>query len=251
MADLPPFDLDKKFQLSQSPHPSWKPQDSQIRSEQDVNKISLEPQELGVGNSYKLLIGGVVPRPIAFVSTRSKAGLYNLAPFSFFNVVGNDPPTVAISIAMAGGKQKDTATNILDTGEFVVNIVSEWLAEAANYTAIDAPQGKSEFQLSGLTPIDSLRVQAPRVKESAYQMECKLLHHLPIINKQGKTTFLHIIGEVCMFHIDDNVVDTNNFHVSLQNLRPLSRLGGISYGRTTEGYELPRPKWEEEKVKFE
>ncbi|KAI8580390.1 hypothetical protein K450DRAFT_236828 [Umbelopsis ramanniana AG] len=250
MAGLAPFDLDKKFTLSQVPHPAWKPQNSQGRSEHAVQKVALDPQEIGPGNSYKLLIGGVVPRPIAFVSTRSKTGLLNLAPFSFFNVVCNDPPTVAISIAMAGGHQKDTATNILDSGEFVVNIISEWFAEAANYTSIDAPPGQSEFQLSGLTPIDSLQVQAPRVKESAYQMECKLVHHLPIINKEGKTTFLHIIGEICMFHIDDDVVDTNSYHVSLEKLRPLSRLGGISYGRTTEGYEIPRPKWEEEKEKF-
>jgi hypothetical protein len=129
MAGLPPFDLDKKFHLSQVPHPSWTQKDPQPRSENDVKKVALNPQEIGPGNSYKLLIGGVVPRPIAFVSTRSKTGLLNLAPFSFFNVVCNDPPTVAISIAMAGGQQKDTATNILESGEFVVNIISEWFAE--------------------------------------------------------------------------------------------------------------------------
>jgi Flavin reductase like domain len=129
MAGLPPFALDNKFTLSQVPRPSWKPQDPQGRSDHAVKKVALDPQEIGPGNSYKLLIGGVVPRPIAFVSTRSKTGLLNLAPFSFFNVVCHDPPTVAISIAMAGGRQKDTATNILDSGEFVVNIISEWFAE--------------------------------------------------------------------------------------------------------------------------
>ncbi|GAB5591190.1 hypothetical protein Unana1_06090 [Umbelopsis nana] len=230
------------------PHPSWKPGDPQQRPHHDdTDKVALDPDDIGPGNTYKLLIGGVVPRPIAFVSTRSNSGQNNLAPFSFFNVVCNDPPTVAISVAMSGGRSKDTATNILETGQFVVNIISEWFAEAANYTSIDAPHGQNEFQLSGLTPIESIKVNVPRVKESAYQMECKLVQHLPMINKNGKTTFYHIIGEIVMFHIDDDVVNTDNFHVSLEKLKPLSRLGGISYGRTTEGYEIPRPIWEEQK----
>lgn len=130
MTEQPCFDLEKQFHLTQIPHPSWQPGDPQQRPQHDdTDKVALDPDDIGPGNTYKLLIGGVVPRPIAFVSTRSKSGQNNLAPFSFFNVVCNDPPTVAISVAMSGGRSKDTATNILETGQFVVNIVSEWFAE--------------------------------------------------------------------------------------------------------------------------
>ncbi|KAM3582913.1 hypothetical protein VKS41_004670 [Umbelopsis sp. WA50703] len=246
MSDRPTFDLEKSFKLTQAPHPSWKPGDSQARPNgQGDDMLDLEPEKIGTGNTYKLLVGGVVPRPIAFVSTRSKSGRHNLAPFSYFNVISHDPPALAISVGTNGQHAKDTAQNILETGHFVVNIISEWMAESANYTSIDAPPEQDEFKISGLTPIDSIKIDAPRVKESAFQMECKLLQHVPMINKEGKTTYYHIIGEIVMFHIDKDVINPDNHHIALERLRPLSRLGGISYGRILEGYEISRPKWED------
>ncbi|KAG2179890.1 hypothetical protein INT43_003676 [Umbelopsis isabellina] len=240
------FDLEKSFQLTQVPHPSWRPGDSQAKPDGHGNDmLDMEPEKIGTGNTYKLLIGGVVPRPIAFVSTRSKSGRHNLAPFSFFNVISHDPPALAISVGTNGQHAKDTAQNILETGQFVVNIISEWFAESANYTAIDAPPEEDEFEISGLTPIDSIKIDAPRVKESAFQMECKVIQHVPMINKEGITTYYHIIGEIVMFHVDKYIIDPDNYHIALDKLRPLSRLGGISYGRTVEGYEIPRPKWDD------
>jgi flavin reductase (DIM6/NTAB) family NADH-FMN oxidoreductase RutF len=188
-------------------------------------------------NNYKLLIGSIVPRPIAFVSTVSAAGVYNLAPFSFFNAICGEPPVICFS---AGFRvpSKDTLANIRASGEFVVNTVGEEIAEKMNACSGDYPAGVDEFQIAGLTPIPSDLVAAPRVLESRINMECKLIQIVDIsaLPKGGSL----IIGEVVRFHIDDSIVD--NFRIDPDKLRAIGRMGGAEYTRTRDRFEMPRPK---------
>ncbi len=163
--------------------------------------------------SYKILIGSVVPRPIAFVSTISTGGAYNLAPFSFFNAICGEPPVVCF----ASGNRlppKDTLANVKATGEFVVNIVSEEIAEQMNACSGDYPAGVDEFAVSGLTPVASDLVRPPRVRESHVNMECRLMQIVEVSNRLRGASL--VIGEVIRFHIDDSIVD--NFRIDPEKL---------------------------------
>src|SRR5438552_13112309 len=135
--------------------------------------MTVDPAVVGGVACYKLLIGAVVPRPIAFVSSTSAEGVRNLAPFSFFNAICGEPPVICFSVSNREPR-KDTLANVRATGEFVVNIVSEEIAAQMNLASGDYPSDVDEFDVSGLTPIASDLVRAPRVKESRVNMECKL-----------------------------------------------------------------------------
>lgn len=200
--------------------------------------MRIDPSECAVLDVYKVLIGSVVPRPIAFVSTISPEGVLNLAPFSFFNAVCADPPMIVFATGnKRGGLPKDTLRNIQQTGEFVVNIVSETIAEAMNLTSGEYPPEIDEFQVSGLTPIPSERIRPPRVGESPVQMECRL-HQLVTLSERPRGGSL-IIGEVVLIHAADEVLD--GFKVDPAALRAVARMGGDAYCRTTDRFELPRP----------
>jgi flavin reductase (DIM6/NTAB) family NADH-FMN oxidoreductase RutF len=186
---------------------------------------------------YKLLIGSIVPRPIAFVSTVSPDGAHNLAPFSFFNAVCAEPPV----ITFANGYRvpsKDTLANVRATGEFVVNIVTEEIAEAMNLCAGDYPAEASEFEISGLTPVASDLVKAPRVRESPINMECRVLQILDLSTKPHGGSL--VIGEVVRFHVDRAL--TNNFRIDADVLRAIGRMGGSEYTRTRERFAMVRPE---------
>ncbi|MCH8745427.1 MAG: flavin reductase family protein [Chloroflexi bacterium] len=192
---------------------------------------------------YRVLTGVVVPRPIAFVSTVSADGNFNLAPYSFFNAVGYDPPTIVFSSSRhVGGKQKDTLVNIEQTGEFVVNVVVDDIAEAMNKTAAEFPAGVSEFEIAGLTPAPSDLIKAPRVAESPVNMECRLIQVIPI----GKGAHEHglVIGEVILMHLRDDILDGHrvNHHI----LKPTGRLAGSMYCHTSDVFEMPRPVYQPE-----
>ena len=192
---------------------------------------------------YRVLTGVVVPRPIAFVSTVSADGNFNLAPYSFFNAVGYDPPTIVFSSSRhVGGKQKDTLANIEQTGEFVVNVVVDDIAEAMNKTAAEFPAGVSEFEIAGLTPAPSDLIKAPRVAESPVNMECRLIQVIPI----GKGAHEHglVIGEVILMHLRDDILDGHrvNHHI----LKPTGRLAGSMYCHTSDVFEMPRPVYQPE-----
>ena len=192
---------------------------------------------------YRVLTGVVVPRPIAFVSTVSADGNFNLAPYSFFNAVGYDPPTIVFSSSRhVGGKQKDTLVNIEQTGEFVVNVVVDDIAEAMNKTAAEFPAGVSEFEIAGLTPAPSDLIKAPRVAESPVNMECRLIQVVPI----GKGAHEHglVIGEVILMHLRDDILDGHrvNHHI----LKPTGRLAGSMYCHTSDVFEMPRPVYQPE-----
>ncbi|KAF8645586.1 hypothetical protein AX16_007720 [Volvariella volvacea WC 439] len=190
-----------------------------------------------------LMLSGILPRPVAFVSTVSPSGVENLAPFSWFNQVSAKPPVIVLGCSHAGGKPRDTGENIKATGQFTVNIISEpWLAQA-NTCAIECPANVSEWPMSGLTKEPSTIVKPPRVRESAFSLECELLHEIPIYHTGAETiASTVIIGQVKMMHIRKDTLNERGV-CDPGKLKPISRLGGISFSRVTEGFELPRMSW--------
>ena len=166
----------------------------------------LDPKELSLQETYKLMIGSIVPRPIAFVSTISKDGLENLAPFSYFNGICSNPPSIMFCPGRRGydGKTKDTLNNIRDTEEFALNIVSEDFAEQMVATATDFEPDVNEFDVSGLTPEPCQEIAPPRVAEAKISYECTLNQIVPVGNEGPGGGFV-IIGTIVLFHIDDDV----------------------------------------------
>lgn len=193
----------------------------------------LDPSELDTHAVYKLLIGAVVPRPIAWVSSHSKEGILNLAPYSFFNVVSREPPMLAISIGpRTGGEDypKDTLTNIRECQEFVINIVSMTLANAMHESAINHPPEVNEFERAGLTPAPCEVVSVPRVGEAKISMECTLEHLL----KLGSDHL--VIGRMQRYHVEDDLID--NGRIDTRKLDPLARLAG-DFSRIDRLFDLP------------
>lgn len=184
-------------------------------------------------DSYKLLTNLVVPRPIAWVSTIDANGMTNLAPFSFFNAVGNDPLYVIISVGQnSAGEPKDTAKNIQASGEFVINLVTEELFDAMNLSAADFPFGDSELEAAHLHAEPSIKIKAPRVAEAQASLECKLFSAQPL----GAYTLF--IGEVVMFHVADHLIDAR---LRINHFEPIGRMGSPSvYCRTTDRFDIPR-----------
>jgi flavin reductase (DIM6/NTAB) family NADH-FMN oxidoreductase RutF len=194
----------------------------------------LDPKSVTPGAFYQFMISVVVPRPIAFVSTMSPGGQLNVAPFSYFNAITNQPPLLGISINRRGGLPKDTLRNIEQTGEFVVNTVDEALGPRMVQTSGDWPEDVDEFQLTGLTPVPSDLVKPPRVGESPVSMECRLHRTIEL----GATFF--VVGEIVRAHVKNEVL--TNGRVDVEKLRPLGRLGGDGYSVVREVIHMPRPK---------
>lgn len=189
---------------------------------------------------YKLMIGCIVPRPIAWVATVDRTGNRNLAPFSFFNGIGSNPPALSISINHHTGRasgQKDTLRNILDQREFVVNIVTEATAAAMNETATTYPEGIDEFAVAGLTPAPSLTVRPPRVAESPVSFECSLHTTVPVGEGPGSSTL--VIGLIRHIYIRDDVIDERGY-IDIHRLEPVGRLAGNSYCYVHETFTLIR-----------
>lgn len=208
------------------------------------NFVSLDFANISPAAIYKLMIGAIVPRPIAFVSTVNAAGVGNLAPFSFFNGVSSEPPCIVFSVThKSGGEKKDTLRNIEETGGFVVNTVSEWMAERMNQTAADYPYGVDEMHKAGFTPLPSIRVKAARVKEAAVQMECELFKTVEIGEPRPGSAVL-VIGRIVMMHVAEDAYEATTGKIRLEVLKPVSRLAGAAYGKLGETFDLPRPKIE-------
>ena len=199
----------------------------------------VDPKATGWLDTYKLLIGAIVPRPIAFVSTVSPDGISNLAPFSFFTGVSANPPVICFCPMRRRGPlpHKDTLHNIIATREFVVNIVSEDFAQQMNMTSAEFPPEVSEFEAAGLTPLASDLVKPPRVKESHVHLECKLYLLVEVGGEDGSGNL--VLGEVVRFHVDDQYFA--NFKIDPDQLRPIGRMGGATYTRTTDRFDMPRP----------
>jgi flavin reductase (DIM6/NTAB) family NADH-FMN oxidoreductase RutF len=185
------------------------------------------------------MVGSIVPRPIAFVSTQSESGEGNLAPFSFFNGVSSNPPCLMFSVTKKpDGSIKDTLRNILQIKQFVVNTVSEWMAEPMNHCSGEFPYGVNEMEKAGLTPIPSKFVKPPRCKEAAVQFECELERVVEVGDGLGSGTI--VVGRIVLIHIHPKVYSQG--HVLIDQLQPISRLAGNSYGRVNEIFDIKRPK---------
>lgn len=188
----------------------------------------IDPGSATYKDCYRVMIGSVVPRPIAFVSTLSPDGKRNLAPFSYFTAVSSVPPTLCFAPGRrsSDGERKDTLRNIEATGEFVVNVVTEAIGEAMVKTALDYSMDIDEFEIAGLTPVPSSVVRPPRVAESPINMECKVYDILQI-GPEARGGAALVVGEVVMFHVADELLEDGR--IKIAELRPLGRLSGDDY----------------------
>lgn len=221
-----------------SPNPDWTP-GTAINSPVG-EMVDLDPALLKTVDIYKLLIGSIIPRPIAFVSTMNSAGRGNLAPFSFFNAVSSKPACLMFSIGRRpDGSKKDTLLNIEETGQFVVNSTNSWLVEAASHCAAEYPYGVNEMEKVGLTPVSSFKVKPPRVRESALQFECEVYGKLEIGDGSAGSATV-IVGQIVFAHVMKEAYrDGKLDHVLLS---PAARLGGRRYTLIGETFELEIPK---------
>jgi len=197
--------------------------------------VQLDPRTLSSTAVYKLLISSVVPRPIAWVSSVDAAGVANLAPFSYFMAITDEPPTIAFSCSPRGGDRKDTLRNVEATGQFVVNVVDDDRAEPMNLSSGDYPPETDEFAVTGLTPAPSLVVKAPRVAEAPINMECTVARILPV----GKAHL--VLGEIVQWHVRDDVYDAATGRLDMHRLRPVGRLTGNLYSHIHDIFEMKRP----------
>jgi flavin reductase (DIM6/NTAB) family NADH-FMN oxidoreductase RutF len=202
--------------------------------------VIIDPGAMAWRDAYKLMVGSIVPRPIAWVSTVSPDGVLNLAPFSFFTAVAAEPMTICFSPMRRGsdGAKKDTLANIEATGEFVVNIVSERLVEAMNLTSSEFGPEVDEFAEAGLTPAPSVVVKPPRVGEALVAYECKLLQVVHVGEARPGAGAL-VLGTVHRLHVADEVLDQGR--IKLDVLQPVGRMAGSDYVRCTDLFSLTRP----------
>lgn len=201
--------------------------------------MQIDPAKTSQRNIYKILSGAIIPRPIAWVSSISDEGITNLAPFSFFNMVGDDPPHIMFSTVRTGDKNKDTLNNVLATKQFVVNLATEDLVEKMNDTSANLPSNESEFDFAGLTPARSVFIKPPRVQESPVSMECELVHHYSLEGHQnGGATIM--IGRIVMIHIDESIL-LDDFKINMETYRPVARLAGANYAGLGEIFSIKRP----------
>ncbi|KAK3369207.1 hypothetical protein B0T24DRAFT_681240 [Lasiosphaeria ovina] len=265
-ASRPPWDATSTFRYTQTAKPDWKfgdgandkssgsGSDSELAAGAGPGHVSIDPYAPGrpTGFNYKLLISAIVPRPIAFLSTRSADGLTtNLAPFSYFQLVAHDPPMFVIGFASAleAGRAKDSVRNLLEQGECVINIISEFFIEAANSTSINAPYGVSEWDVSGLNPVyDCETVTCARVREAIFSIEGKVesLREFESRATPGRKNATMATIEGTHFWAREDAINDERNIVDPRVLRPISRLGGITYGRLTEAFELQRPDFEKD-----
>ena len=201
--------------------------------------MRIDPATTPLPQMYRYLIGCITPRPIAWVSTLSPRGIPNLAPFSFFNGVAANPPTVVFSpVNRRDGSKKDTVRNIEATPEFVVNVVSFDQAGPMNASSEEFAYEVSEFEKCGLTPLPSELIKPPRVKEARVHMEC-VLHQIVLVGT-GPLAANLVIGRVVLMHVDDAVLDAGG-EIDPAKLDTIGRMGGLAYSRTKERFDLPRP----------
>lgn len=202
--------------------------------------MEMNPSNVPWKDVYKLMIGSILPRPVGWVSTISPEGTRNLAPFSFFNAICGNPPHVLFCPMIRGtdSRSKDSLENARATGEFVINIVTEPLAEAMNITSMEVRPMVDEFELASLTPVDSVAVKPPRVGESPIHFECRTVEIVDLGDRPGGGSV--VIGRVVQVHVDDDLVFDGS-KVDLVKLRPIGRLSGASYCRVTDRFDMQRP----------
>lgn len=201
--------------------------------------MEIDIQQHPVLDAYHLLVGLVVPRPIAWVTTVSDKGVVNLAPFSFFNLFGANPPVVVFSPTLKrDGSKKDTLRNIEATGEFVIHASTERHAALINSSSKMLPYDESEIQWLGLPIVDSVRVQPPRLQDAPFALECRMQQIIPIGN--GPISANLIVGQIVYAHVQDEILDEHGMP-DPQKLQSIARLGGEYWSRTRDLFELQRP----------
>ncbi len=201
----------------------------------------LDPATTPRSELYAFLIRAIAPRPIAWVSTISRDRKLNLAPYSFFNGVSSKPPAVMfVCSRQDDGSKKHTLINIEDSGQFVVNLVPEELAEPMNITATEFPHGVSEFEKAGLMPAPSERVLPPRLAESPISFECEL-HDLMQVGADEVGSGTIIVGRIVLMHVDETVLKDGK--IDYDKFRPIGRMGGMEYTRTHDRFTMLRKKY--------
>lgn len=206
------------------------------------NMIPLDIAQMATPDAYKILIGSVVPRPIAWVSTVDGEGRTNLAPFSFFTAVCSHPPTILFCpVTPADQKTKDTLHNIRTMKEFVVNIVTEDNVHAMNQTSANYPADVSEFDAVGLTPVASMKIAPPRVAESPIQLEC-VLNQIVNIGGDAAGSGHIVIGQIVQAHVDENAFDLASGSIDTSKIKPVSRLSGTHYAPVRDIFSISKPE---------
>ncbi|KAG5982525.1 hypothetical protein E4U55_001775 [Claviceps digitariae] len=215
--------------------------------------ISIDPHSPSRSSllNYKLLTSAITPRPVALLSTLSPPpdSLPNLAPFSYFNLMSHDPPIFVIGFASPLSRPKDSLRNLLHTREAVINIISDTFIEAANATSVDCPPDVSEWPISGLTPLwDCQDVQPPRVKEAVFSIEVRVdsVREWESRRVPGQKTGVMVVLEGVRFWAREDGINEEGSMMDPAVLRPIGRMGGITYSRTNEGFELRRPNFEDD-----
>ncbi|MFT8317047.1 MAG: flavin reductase family protein [Sporolactobacillus sp.] len=201
--------------------------------------ISIDPKLLSGRENYKFLTGSIIPRPIAFITTQSLEGVLNAAPFSYFNIVTDEPPMISVSVQRANGLMKDTSRNAIETGAFVVHISDESTIEKINQTAKPLPSSESEVDYSGLTPVSSTKVSVQGVKEAKIRMECVLEKAIPLGGTESAPSCDLLIGRVVYYHIRKDLYAKGR--IDSAGLKPVSRLAGNIYTKLGETFEIIRP----------
>ncbi|KAJ6499223.1 flavoprotein oxygenase, partial [Mycena sanguinolenta] len=248
------FRPESVFQLTDPPNPKWRYGDGASTQwlDPDIPRKSFDFSRMSSKDTYKILTSAIIPRPIALVSSLAADGVPNLAPFSYFSMVGHNPPLLSVSFSLSQTRSKHTRENIKATQEFTVNIVGEGMAEAANCTSAEAPADADEWILSGLTMTPSTFVKPACVLESAVSLECELyfLKDLSPPNSELLTATL-VLGLIKKAHVHESVLDADGATVDPAKLRVISRLGGLTYARMLEGFDIPRTSWKEARPAYE
>jgi len=247
--ERPPWKPAERVAITESPEPTWSYGSGASDGGDSLLKEHIEIDPFAEGrpmfHNYSLLVSGIVPRPIGFVSTISKDGRQNLAPFSYFQCVDHDPPVFVIGFSGRPDRPKDTLQNLEETGECSINIVSEHMIEAVNATSLDAPRGTSEWAISGLHQASSSTVKPPRVKEAVFSIEGRLIEVVeyktsrPAVRNKGKLAII----EATRFWAREDAIDAEGTSLDLNVLRPVGQLGGSSYARVSDTFEVVRKNW--------
>lgn len=200
----------------------------------------LDPKQLSERDNYKFLIGAIIPRPIAFITTMSEEGVVNGAPFSFFNIVSSNPPMISVSIQRPAGRVKDTARNIIESKQFVVHIVDTDNVEKINETAANLPPEESEIVRAQLTLVNSKKINVPAIKESKIRFECQLEQALELGGDDKHPGCDLIIGKVLAYHIDEKIYEDGR--INPEALAAVSRLAGNDYAEVGNIFTMERPQ---------
>lgn len=201
--------------------------------------LSFDPNEISERQNYKFLIGTIIPRPIAFVTSIDENNIINGAPFSYFNVVSSNPPMISVAVQRKNGEMKDTARNIVKNKEFVVHIVDQENVEQVNETAANLPHHESELKRANLTAVPSEKVSVPGVKEAKVRFEC-VLEQAVELGDDGDVGVDLLIGKIVHYHIDETIYQDDQ-RIDAEKLAAVSRLAGNNYAKIGEIFEIKRP----------